>query len=66
MPDNIKKYKGKYRLLVVCTPNYINKEYKTIKAALSKHEKKLHGLGVKILSRVSDTINIFYMILIIP
>ncbi len=48
--DNLKKYKWKYRLLLIDTPNYTNDNYKEAKDIYEKNIKEFHKRYVKFIS----------------
>ena len=48
--DNLKKYKWKYRLLLIDTPNYTNNNYKEAKDIYEKNIKEFHKRYVKFIS----------------
>jgi len=60
---NISKYKYKYRVLLLYTNNYINKDYKKIKELYEKNIKEFHKRNIKLISNLnkdnSVEINLF-------
>ena len=49
---NLEKYKWKYRILLITTPNYVNKEYNNIKEKFEANLYKFHNKYVKKITKL--------------
>ena len=60
---DISKYKYKYRIIILKTNNYINKEYKNIKKLYENNIKEFHKRNIKLISNLNKSnkveINLF-------